>query len=85
MPHSTRTVQKTGFQKKGKKRQKIKPKNPTIHKKENDKKLKKGQKTKKSIKTKSHFFEWDRKNRIQKMAISKRDKRPGKKRQKTWV
>src|SRR5580698_445776 len=46
---------------------------------------KKGKKTQKSIKTKSHLFEWDRKNRIQKMAISKREKRPGKKRQKTWV
>src|SRR5580704_13116052 len=44
------------------------------------KKRKKRPKNEKSIKTKSHLFEWDRKNRIQKMAISKREKRPGKKR-----
>jgi len=53
MPHSTRTVQKTGFQKKGKKRQKIQRSKKTIHKKENDPKKvsikKKGQKTQKSI------------------------------------
>src|ERR1700683_1151694 len=61
-------------------------KNQTTQKKrDRPKKSKKRPKNEKSIKTKSHLFEWDRKNRIQKMAISKRDKRPGKKRQKTWV
>src|SRR5580692_4733668 len=63
------------FQKKKKDKNQKKIKQP-----KKSKTIKKRQKNEKSIKTKSHLFEWDRKNRIQKMAISKREKRPGKKR-----
>ena len=72
MPHSTRTVKKRNNKKTIKNDQKIKIK------KKDPKKVstkKSGQKDKKSIKTKSHFFEWDQNLKIQKMAISERWKR----------
>ena len=49
MPHSTRTVQKTGFQKNRKNTIKNKAKNPIDKKRP---KIKKGQKTKKTLKIK---------------------------------